>query len=269
VRTFPAASKLQRADGGVELSARCDRGITRLVRLHQAAPIRALFPRRAPGEPLHAVLVNTGGGMVEGDRLGVALDAAAGAQLSLTTQSAEKVYRSLSATCIQTTAITLGADATVVWWPQETILFDGARLARRLTARLDRSARFLAVETIMFGRAARGEQLTHGLLHDAWAIERAGRLVWADATRLEGDIAAVRRRPFGFGEAAGYATILYAGPDAETHLEATRAACTYAAEQAGATIVNGLLLVRVLDRDEARLRQAALRIGTVLAQSTG
>ena len=275
VNQIPASSgqRFQRADGGVSLTVRRDGAATRLVDLRQASPCRALFPRIGPGEPLQVVLVNTGGGWVEGDRLLIEIEARAGARLAVTTQAAEKAYRSISATCSQAVQLRIGRGAMVDWEPRETILFDGSRLRRGFGAALDRDARLLAVETVLFGRAARGETLTRGFLHDSWAIRRSDRLVWADAMCLDGDIAQLMRRPFGFGEAAGYSTVLYVGEDAASFLPVAREAAERGPWRGGASLVNGLLLTRLLDTNEARLRLAAQTVGAALraalARDTG
>ena len=50
-----------------------------------------------------------------------------------------------------------GAEATVAWLPQETILFNRAALDRRLTVDLATDAGLLLVEPVIFGRQAMGE----------------------------------------------------------------------------------------------------------------
>ena len=54
-------------------------------------------------------------------------------------------------------ASTSGAGARLDWLPQETILFDAARLERRLEVDLAADARLTALETLVLGRAAMGE----------------------------------------------------------------------------------------------------------------
>src|SRR5436309_920819 len=78
-------------------------------------------------------------------------------------------------------------------------------------------------EAAVLGRRARGERFTHGLLHEAWRIRRDGRLVWADALRLDGDVAAAIAAPSGFAGAEALATAIYVGADAADHLALARA----------------------------------------------
>jgi urease accessory protein len=240
----------------LEIHAKDGRSV--LHRLYQAAPSRALMPDIEPGAPFEAVLVNISGGLVGGDRIRSEIAIGPGAAATLTAQAAEKLYRSTGEDTKIETRLAVGAGAWAEWLPQETILFDGARLRRTLTATLAPGARLLAVEMVVFGRAARGERFAHGFLHDSWAIHSGGRLVWADAIRLERDVAAQRSRVFGFGEAAGYATLLHAGPEAASFLPAARAIAAAGPAEGGATLVAGMLLLRFIADDAMRLRASVI-----------
>jgi urease accessory protein len=122
----------------------------------------------------------------------------------------------------------------------------------------------LAVESIVFGRQAMGEDLRAGMLHDSWRIRCAGRLVWADTLRLEGDIAGLRRAPFGFGTAVAFATLVFAAHDAGELLEPVRAVLEDAAEETGVTLLDGLLIIRLLDTDALRLRSRVVRLAGLI-----
>jgi urease accessory protein len=249
---------LQRAAGALRLQVQLRDGRSVLRSLYQQAPCRTLMPDTDPGAPFEAVLVNTSGGLVGGDRLDSEIGIGPQAAATLTSQAAEKLYRSTGADTRVETRLSAGAGAWAEWLPQETILFDGARLRRRLSVTLAPDARLLAAEIVLFGRAAHGESFTHGFLHDSWAIHRNDRLAWTDAIRLEGDIAAERSRAFGFGRTAGYATLLHAGPAAASFLPVARDIAASVPAEGGATLVNGLLLLRFLADDAARLRQAVV-----------
>jgi len=249
---------LQRASGALRMQVALRAGRSGLATLHQQAPCRALMPDTEPGSPFEAVLINTSGGLVGGDRLDTEISIGPGAAATLVSQAAEKVYRSTGDDTRIETRLSAEAGAWLEWLPQETILFDGARLRRRLVATLDPEARLLAAEIVLFGRAARGESFTYGFLHDSWAIRSKDRLVWTDAIRLDGDIGARRSRAFGFGRAAGYATLLHAGPAAAAFLPAARAIAAAVPAEGGATMVGGMLLLRFLADDAALLRQAVV-----------
>jgi urease accessory protein len=237
---------------------------TRLATLYQQAPLRVLFPCAPAGDPPHAVLVMTSGGLVGGDRLDVEIGAGPDARALVTTQAAEKVYRSTAASAQVTTALRAGAGAWLEWCPQETILFDRACLRRSTLLQLEPGARLLAGEILVFGRRAHGERLRTGSLREVWQVRRGDRLVWADALRLEGDIAAQLEAPFGFAGATAYATLVYAGSDAAAWLDTMRELVTASdpGQRAGVTCLPGLLLCRWLGKDAAPLRASFVRAWT-------
>lgn len=262
-----AALRHQRADGAAILGIGCDdAGCSRLRDLYQRAPCRILFPDVESDEPLQAVLLTTTGGLTGGDRTRVAFNVGTRARATLTTQAAEKMYRALptenAVECA--VSVTAAAGAWAEWLAQETILFNGARLRRSFSADLEPGARMLAVESVVFGRKAMGEEFQVGMLHDSWRIRRAGRLVWADAMRLVGDIAGLRRAPFGFGAAIGCATVLYAAHDAATLLEPVRGLLADSADETGVTLLEDLMIIRLLDEDMPRLRSRVIGVAGII-----
>jgi urease accessory protein len=260
------ALRHQRADGAATLSIDCQGGASRLCDLYQRAPCRILFPEVEAGEPLQAVLLTTTGGLTGGDRTRVEFNVGARARATLTTQAAEKLYRALPGAAPVECAVCVraGPDSWAEWLAQETIVFNGARLRRSFCADLAPGSRMLAVESIVFGRQAMGEELRVGMLHDSWRVRRAGRLIWVDAMRLEGDLAGLRAAPFGYGEARACATLLYAGPDSGDFLEPVRSVLGDAAQNGGATLIEDLLIVRLLDPDPSRLRARALKLAGLI-----
>ncbi|WP_160935403.1 urease accessory protein UreD [Teichococcus coralli] len=256
----------QRAHGRAELAfAHGPRG-TSLRHLFHAAPLRVLFPTPEPDDLPVAALVNVGGGLAGGDSLDTVVSLGEGAAASLTTPAAEKVYRSLDAATRLATSLTLAEGATLEWLPQETILFDGARLERRMQVRLAPTARLLAAEMLVFGRVARGERLRGGALFDSWRLWRGGRLHWADATRLFSEPVASLETAFGFGGAEAAAILLLAGSDAEA------AAGRDVLREAGhaATLARpGLLVARFLGEARAVREALAAAIPALRAAALG
>src|SRR5258708_39571949 len=126
------------------------------------------------------------------------------------------------------------------WLAQETIVFEGARLRREFRAEVAPSARLLATETLVLGRTAMGERFETGLIHDTWQVRRGGRLIWADALHLEGDITAVLAAPFGFGTAVACSNVVYVGDDAAARLSGVRELLSNCRVQAAATAFHGL-----------------------------
>lgn len=158
-----------------------------LADLHQSAPCRALLPQ---SEDLPtAVFATTCGGLTGGDAVRFDLTVEAGAAACATTQAAERVYRARAADgpARAENLVRAGAGAYAEWLPQETILFDGARLSRRTVFDLAADARVLACEVRVLGRAAHGETFRDGFLADRIEVRRAGKLEWVEAIRLGSD----------------------------------------------------------------------------------
>ncbi|MFN3461260.1 MAG: urease accessory protein UreD [Oceanibaculum sp.] len=255
---------LQRLRGRVELSAKLVAGRTRLDRLYQEGSAKARLPK-TPGTALEAILINTGGGMTGGDRLHVGVTAGAGAHLVATSQAAEKIYRSPRGEALMETRLEVGAGGRLDWLPQETILFEGGRFGRRLEADVAADGALLIVESTIFGRTARGEEVTEGHFADRWRVCRAGRLVFADTTRLDGDIAGLLDRPAVAGGGRAVAALLHVAGDAEERLDAVRAVLArHPAVEGGASAWNGLLHARLVSRTGIALRAALIDLLQIL-----
>ncbi|KAB7781961.1 urease accessory protein UreD [Methylorubrum populi] len=257
---FPPAPLRQRSHGSVRLRLARAGAATIVAELSEAGPSRLRFPRMHGADP-EAVLVNTAGSIACGDRFDVAVEAGQGASLVFITTAAEKIYRSDGPASAIGNRVALEAGACVAWLPQETILYDRARLERRFEADIAPDAALLVCEIVLFGRAARGETLREGLLHDRWSVRRAGRLVYADALRLDGPIAGLFARAAIGGGARAFASILDFAPGAEGRLDEARALLEPAGDgvEAGASAWNGHLAIRLLGRDADGLRRLAAR----------
>jgi len=234
-------------------------GTTRLARLFQKAPLRVLMPRPPPGEPPCAVLLNTGGGIVGGDALEVRVGLEDGAAAVITSQAAEKAYRSAGPEATVDVRLDLAPETWLEWLPQETILFDGARLRRRLRVDLAAGARLVAADMLVFGRRARGERYRTGLLVDRWQVGIERRLVWADAVRLAPEPGALLDAPFGFAGAGALATCVYVASDAEDRIGLARDLALSPDVRCGATCIGPVLVVRWLADDPAPARRALRR----------
>ncbi len=123
--------------------------------------------------------------------------------------------------------------ASLAWLPQPTILFDQARLDRRTDVAMAGSATLLAVEILIFGRAAMGEDVHRGGCRDAWRVRRDGRLVFADTFLVDGPVADVLDRGATLDGARATAMLLYAAPDAAARLDEARALLHDATSTAG------------------------------------
>ena len=242
--------------GSAEIGFVHSDGITRLDHLYQHDPVRVLFPDPPEGDIPQATLITTSGGLTGGDQISLQIKAGPGARAMAIAQAAEKIYRSAGGDTQINLTLGAAADSWLEYLPQETILFDGARLSRLSRVQVTGSAQLLAGEIIVFGRRGSGEIYGCGYLRDAWEIYRDETLVWADAVLLEDDISGPLNHPAGFDGAAAMATAVYSGPDAATYLDPTREILNTNPDgvRSSATMVNDLLIVRWLGEDALSLR---------------
>jgi urease accessory protein len=239
---------------------------TQPERLFETGGLRWRFPRST--SPCEAVIVNTGGGVAGGDSLRVEVALNEGAQVMATTPAAEKIYRSDGPASRLEARLSLGPRARLLWLPQETILFDGARLERKLVVDMAGDSELLLVESLVFGRLAMGETAIDARLSDSWRIRRAGQLVFADETRLDHAAAALDRIAVG-ADARAVATIIAAAPNVEARLPDLRAAFEANGEgvEAGASAFDGLVVARLVSPTPSRLRGTL--IASILALGGG
>ncbi len=247
-----AALHSNRTQAHLGLSAKFDASSTTLDHLREGGGYRIKFPHAGRG--LEAVIVNTGGGLLGGDRLTLEIEAQADADLMITSQSAEKVYRAAGAASEIEVNLEVCEGARLHWLPMETILFSGARFNRRITADVAADGELLIAEMTVFGRIAMGERMGPGRLGDIWRIRRAGRLVFADNLVLDGDIGALLDRPAVTGGQPAVAGLLLVSPRAESLVETARDLLTDAGIDAGVSAWNGMLCARLMSSDPARLR---------------
>ena len=242
--------------GEVQLAFHSVQDRTILSDCYASSPLRVLFPQVSPDTYPNAVIATTSGGLVGGDQLTIAVTASIGAKALVTWQAAEKVYRSNGKTACVNMQLTAARGTWLECLPQETIIFNGARLRRTTVINADAGSCILAGEMLVLGRIARGECFNSGLLHDVWQVRRNGCLMWMDALRLATDIGTVRNHPAGLGGAIATATVLYVADDVATQLTRVRRLLTSVAfvGRVAATVVRDVLVVRWLADDVQVLR---------------
>jgi urease accessory protein len=253
-----------RVAGGVRvrIETRGGRGYAADVLERDGYKVR--FPRGAA--QLEAIIINTGGGLVGGDAVSQEIRIGDGAEATVATQASERVYRALgeAATTVDV-RLSAGAEAHLNWLPQETIIFDRARLQRSIEADITASSRLLIAETVVFGRTAMGETVRQGQFLDRWRIRVDGKLVFAETARLEGEIAETLAMPAIAAGAHVVSTVLAVREDAEDLLEQVRGALEDAGCETGASAWGRVLVVRSLGRSGENLRRTLGRVIPILS----
>jgi urease accessory protein len=241
-----------RAVGAVAFDVALVDGATRRRQLHESGSLRVRFPSPET-EGLSAMFVNTAGGVAGGDRFDIDIAAGEGTRLTVTTAAAEKIYRAQGPAAQINIALTAAPGSHLTWLPQETILFDQARVSRKIDVDLAESASLLLCEIVVFGRTAMGEKMLTGSFVDRWRLRRGGRLVFAETVRLEDDIGEKLKRPAVArgGVAIGTALIV---PGDETLVTRIREVSESFSGEVGISAWNGFAMARFCAQDAAKLR---------------
>lgn len=261
---------LERAIGELRVSFKPSTTGTALQALRQSGCLRARFPRRLLPNWMDVVLLNTSGGIAGGDRLDLAFAVEANASATIAAQAAERFYRCVpgGGPSVVRTSVTVAPGGSAEWLPQETILFDGSRLDRRLDVSVAGDARFLGVETLVFGRTAMGEVVRDAWVRDLIRVRRDGALLLHDAVRLDGPVDTLLRRAAVGDGGRAVATVVYVAPDAESRLDPVRSALDDrggdGAGDVAASAWNGMLIARIVGADGASLRREILRVLSAL-----
>ncbi|WP_040693256.1 urease accessory protein UreD [Pseudaminobacter salicylatoxidans] len=222
----------QRVDGFGAVSIRHKDGRSRIARLYQAGAAKIRMPRTM-NDPLETVLINTSGGLTGGDRLRWEVGVETGASAVVTTQACERIYRSAGGESLVSSTLMAAKGTRLAWLPQETILFNGAVLSRKLDVDVAADAEVLISEATLFGRQAMGETVEEAHFHDRWRVRVGGRLVHAEDFRLGPKVADQLGKAAVAGGARAVATVLLIAADAERRLARARDTLD---EQAGVSV---------------------------------
>lgn len=252
--TLPASI---RASGALKLVAMHTDSGSAAEDIAESGPLRVRFPRIRE-DRLEAILINTAGGIVGGDKLEFHIETREDASLAITSQAAEKIYRSNGLTSRISVSLKAEAGSELFWLPQETILFDRARVEREIEADVSSDGSLAICEAIVFGRDAMGEKVARGLLRDRWRIRRDGKLIFADALTLDGDIKSTLNRLAAMNGRIAMATMVCVSREGESRLDAVREALTGEGIEAGASAFDGMLVARILAEDSIALRASVL-----------
>jgi urease accessory protein len=209
---------------------------------------------RCPRGTHEAILINTSGGLAGGDRVLIKGEAGDGARLTLTSQAAERVYRTLGPPADVRVTLLAGADSTLLWLPQESIFFEDSALVRSLDVELDEEATFLAVEPMVFGRIEMGESLHRVSIVDRWTVKRGGKPIHAEAFKLAPNWPTSQAS---FADNHATATLLLVAPQAELLLDKVR---DIMGPNDGASAWNGKLIARLLAKDGFHLRRTLIQV---------
>lgn len=252
----------QRSHGIARIALDDAGGRTRLAEAFASGSAKLRFPLATRGA-VEATVLNTSGGLTGDDTFRLAARARAH-RLTVTTQACERVYRSEGPVATVTQSLAVGTGAVLRFLPQPTILFDGGSLARRTVLDVEGGGTATLCEALVLGRAAMGESVARLRVRDRVEVRVDGRLAFVDALRLDDAALARARTAAGLGNARAIGIVVHRGGPGPASRDAAREALDGASFSGGASLVNGLVVVRVLAPSHTALQDALARVVTAL-----
>ncbi len=159
-------------------------------RTESYGPLRVQRPFHPEGpECLHFYLLHPPGGLVGGDRLAIDLYLQPNTHVLMTTPSAGKIYRNISGYAQgQFVGLKVDDGAILEYFPQENIVFDGAKGELSTDIHLEGSGLFCGWEITCLGRFESDEPFVSGSLKQSLMIYRDGRPLFCDRFQLQGSV---------------------------------------------------------------------------------
>jgi len=255
---------MERSQGHAIVSFKCRAASTVIDDLYQQGSAKVRIVRTEPHRIFEAVLINTTGGITDGDEFKADITWGQNTRAIVTTQACERYYRSIGKPAKISTQLNVENNACALWLPQEGIMFDGANYQRNTAVELGQNARLLAVESSVFGRLAMGELIKTGSARECWQVRINDRLVFAEALGLEGNISRKLDQPAIAGGAKAVATIVYAGPDNDVFRNEINQIITCNDMQGRATSFDQLTITRLFAPTAQILRDNSVTLLNVL-----
>ena len=212
---------------------------TILAQRSHKGPLTVQRPFYPEGGLCHVYLLHPPGGIVAGDQLTINVGVDKNAQALITTPGAGKFYRSSGKQALQTVSLKIEQDATLEWLPQETIVFEGARLVSDVRVDLAENSRFIGWEILVLGRPAANEGFKQGEAHLNWRIFRNRMPLFLEKMQLDSNAFLAR---WGLNGCSSCGTLFVVGAN-PANLEAVRALIADTPRQ-GVTLIDDLLICR-------------------------
>lgn len=163
-------------------------GVTRVQRQYQRAPLyiyRPIYLDAGRPDMAFVFVLQSGDGLVQGDRYRVDIDCAPGAAAHITTQAATNVFAARQSFGIQLVNLRAQAGAVLEYLPGPVVPFRGSRLFQRISLTADRESTVSLGETLLPGRVAHGEAHVYDLYCSETEVCRSdGVLLFSDVFRL-------------------------------------------------------------------------------------
>jgi len=209
----------------------------------------------------HIYILHPPGGIVGGDSLNIDVICEENTSTLITTPGASKFYKSNGFTAWQNQNIMVNEHACLEWLPQETILFDSAKVDSRTRVQLCEKASFIGWEIVSFGRPACKEEFMQGMFKQSFEI-------WKDDEPLLIDRVIIRDRAEVFNSlwglqtqpVMGLLTMVNNDPDALEKTSLKIQEMIDDVSRLSVTVIGSVLVCRCLDKNSMSIRNRFIEI---------
>jgi urease accessory protein len=243
-------------------------GRSTLVSQYVSAPMHISKPWWNEGL-LIVNAINSTAGLFSGDSIETSFDVKAGAQMLVTSPSANRAHRMPSGMATVRQSIHVGSSGWLEFWPSLFIPHTGSNYRQEISIRLEPDARLLWFETFAPGRVASGEAWEFTRYQNQFDLTYDSRLVARETYSLTPDspsVAAFRSQfPTGY-----HATCYAAGIDFPDDLLSRISALYHPDCWVGCTRLDApAIAIRLAAADSLHLSRALTNIRELLHHSFG
>jgi urease accessory protein len=147
----------------LDVEDRLGKSVARDVYFQGAFKLQRPIYHNGSSMPCYYIL-NPGGGYLDGDKYRMRIKLRDEAKLTLTTQSATKVYKTPNKEAYQETEIFLGKDSYMEYLPDPLIAYKDARYFQKNIVHMDKGATFLYSDILTPGWSPEGENFSYDTL---------------------------------------------------------------------------------------------------------
>ncbi|WP_163880430.1 urease accessory protein UreD [Paenibacillus favisporus] len=168
----------------LEAEERDSRTVARNVYFQGAFKVMRPIYHDDSGQPCY-YLLNPGGGYLDGDRYHLGISLLENARLTLTTQSATKIYKTPNTPAYQETEISLKKGSYLEYIPDPLIGYEHARYDQKTVIRMEKGASLLYCDSVTPGWSPEGTLFSYDTLRLRTEIYMDGELAVYDHIKLQ------------------------------------------------------------------------------------
>lgn len=236
---------------------------TVMASLRHSGPLRVQRAFYPEGDVCHVYLLHPPAGIVGGDSLNTTISTTQNSHALLTTPGSAKFYRSAGDYACVTQTLNVAKDSVLEWFPQENILFPGAKVKIKTQINLESGAGFTGWEINCLGRPANEEVFSYGELDACLKIQRDGKPLLIERQRINDP-----RQLNASAGLRGYPmnAIFVASPCQAQHVDIARAVVADVAADfpVGITLIDNVLVLRALGNRTEKLQAVMIPVWQAL-----